>query len=138
MMRRDVHTRRFWLALSDIGPQYGYFPNASKTTLLVKLDSEQAATDVFGSTGIAIRTGGVRYLGGAVGLSSFIADHLDRYIVNWVQEMNLLADVSLIQPHAAYSAFVCGMKSKASYSERKLLALPVRYGAGPRYSCGSS
>ena len=157
----DVH--KFWLALSDIGPEYGYFPNASKTTLLVKPDLERAAVDMFDATGIAIRTGGVRYLGGAVGQSTFIADNLDSHIASWVREMSLLADISLTQPHAAYSAFVRGMKSKWNYhirshpglassyrplddvinnkyiptltgrtevsdSERKLMALPVRYG----------
>ena len=151
------------MALSDIGPEYGYFPNASKTTLLVKPDLERAAVDMFDATGIAIRTGGARYLGGAVGQSTFIADNLDSHIASWVREMSLLADISLTQPHAAYSAFVRGMKSKWNYhirsypglassyrplddvinnkyiptltgrtevsdSERKLLALPVRYG----------
>eukprot|EP00117_Sycon_ciliatum_P013841 scpid100200/ scgid14345/ len=118
---------------------------------------------MFDATGIAIRTGGARYLGGAVGQSTFIADNLDSHIASWVREMSLLADISLTQPHAAYSAFVRGMKSKWNYhirshpglassyrplddvinnkyiptltgrtevsdSERKLLALPVRYG----------
>ena len=108
----DVH--KFWLALSDIGPEYGYFPNASKTTLLVKPDLERAAVDMFDATGIAIRTGGARYLGGAVGQSTFIADNLDSHIASWVREMSLLADISLTQPHAAYSAFVRGMESKCN------------------------
>ena len=74
--------QKFWLALSDIGPQYGYFTNASKMTPLVKPDLERAAAHMFDSTGIATRTGEARYLGGAVGQSSFIADNFDRHIAS--------------------------------------------------------
>ena len=56
----------------EIGPLYGYFPNGSKTHVLAKSHHAEAAKEIFEGTGIVISTEGERYLGGAVGTSSFV------------------------------------------------------------------
>ena len=45
-----------------MGPGYGYFPNASKTTLVVKPEYIEEANEMFKGSGIKITTGGYDYL----------------------------------------------------------------------------
>ena len=55
----------------EIGPLYGYFPNGSKTHILVMLHHAEAAEVVFKGIGIVILTEGEFYLSRAIGASSF-------------------------------------------------------------------
>ena len=68
----DLHAlRRWWDRLIEIGPEYGYFPNASKTWLIVKEESLSHAQDVFRGSGVQITNEGNRHLGAAIGSNSF-------------------------------------------------------------------
>ena len=53
-----------------------YFLNDSKRYVLTKHHQVEAANKVFKDTGIVISTEGKRYLGGALGTSSFIRSML--------------------------------------------------------------
>ena len=55
--------RRWWDMLEGIGPNYGYFPNGSKTLIVVK--PELVSNEIFQGTGISISTEGRCYLGGS-------------------------------------------------------------------------
>lgn len=46
--------RLWWDELITVGPSYGYFPNASKTILLVKPHYLSKAQEIFNGTDIAI------------------------------------------------------------------------------------
>ena len=83
--------RRWWDLLVEIGPLYGYFPNGSKTHVLAKPHHVEAAKEIFSDTGIVISTEGERYLGGAVGTSSFVRQHVERKVNCWVNEVEKLA-----------------------------------------------
>ena len=43
--------RRWWDVLKEIGPLYGYYPNGSKTHVLVKSQHSEAASEIFEGTG---------------------------------------------------------------------------------------
>ena len=107
--------RRWWDLLVRIGPLYGYFPNGSKTYVLTKPHQIEAAKEVFKDTGIVISTEGKRYLGGAVGTSSFIRQYVERNVECWVNEVEKLSTFAQTQPHAAYAAFTHGLSSKWNY-----------------------
>ena len=55
--------RKWWDLLVEIGPQYGYFPNSSKTHVLAKPQYVETAKEIFKDTSIVISTKGERYLG---------------------------------------------------------------------------
>ena len=55
-----------------------YFLNGSKTYVLTKPHQVEAAKEVFKDTGIVISTERKRYLGGALGTSSFIRQYVER------------------------------------------------------------
>ena len=89
--------RRWWDVLEGIGPNYGYFPNGSKTFIVVKPELVETANEIFQGTGISISTEVRRYLGGAIGTTSFCNQLIDQKVT-----ASLLTKVChdvLIEPH---------------------------------------
>lgn len=64
--------REWWDNLVLIGPKYGYYPNATKTHMLVKEEHEAEARELFGNTNMSISCAGKRYLGGAIGTKDLL------------------------------------------------------------------
>ena len=60
----------WWVKLNNLGPPFGYFPNPSKTWLIVKEKHLSTATQRFLNTGVNITTEGKRHLGAALASSS--------------------------------------------------------------------
>ena len=108
----------WWTTLKEIGPAYGYFPQAHKTWLLVKETAVEKARLRFGSTGVNITTDGRRLLGAALGTHSFVNDFLERKVHVWTQELLTLSRIAVSQPHAAYSAFTHGLMGKWVFTAR--------------------
>ena len=57
---------KWWDTLSQIGPLFGYHPNATKTYLVIKDKYAVAARRAFAGTSISITTNGQRHLGVAI------------------------------------------------------------------------
>ena len=84
--------RRWWDLLKEIGPLYGYYPNGAKTHVLAKLEhTTEAAKEIFNGTGITISSEGKRYLGGAMGTTSFLHQYMERKVNGWVKEIEKLS-----------------------------------------------
>ena len=63
---------KWWTLLCELGPKFGYYPNSSKTVLIIKnKDLESKAEQLFQSTGIKISAEGDCHLGAVVGTSEF-------------------------------------------------------------------
>ena len=152
---RLTHLRGWWDRVVDIGPDYGYNPNAAKTWLIVKEKYLTDATSLFEGTGVAITVEGKRHLGAAIGKRTFAESYVERKVSGWVREVDRLSSIAATQPHAAYTAFTHGLTSKWTYlartisgiedllqpleeiirqrflpslTDRELMALPVRFG----------
>ena len=110
--------KRWWEKLCEIGPQYGYFPNSSKTHLLVKPDSLHSAESIFSGTDIKVVSGGVEYLGGVIGSASFLEEVIEKKVKIWSEEIERLSIIAESQPHAAYAAFSHGISAKWTYFSR--------------------
>ena len=91
-----------WESLAANGPDYGYFPNASKRILLVKPSAEQETRRIFAETGVQIRTDGVRYLGGCIGTPEFTSEYVSTLIEDWSGLVERLSRIATTQPQAAY------------------------------------
>ena len=63
--------RKWWDKLCQIGPMYGYYPNANKTGIITKDDLVPLAREIFQGTGVKITSEGQRQLGAALGKASF-------------------------------------------------------------------
>ena len=107
--------RLWWNELANCGPSFGYYPNASKTYLVVKEEHEKSAKEVFGDTDIHITTHGKRHLGAALGSNTFTEEYVNDKVQGWTKDIMNLAEVASSQPHAAYAAYVHGLSSRWSY-----------------------
>ena len=65
--------RRWFDRLSADGPAYGYFPEPSKTVLVVRSSDLERANDLFHDLGVSVVTGS-QFLGGFMGEQSLAAD----------------------------------------------------------------
>ena len=61
-----------------IGPDCGYYPNASKTCLVVKEGKEPDAAILFKKTGVSITSDGKRHLGATIGKQTFVENYVQR------------------------------------------------------------
>ena len=111
---RLTHLRGWWDRVVDIGPDYGYNPNAAKTWLIVKEEYLTDATSLFEGTGVAITVEGKRHLGAAIGKCTFAESYVERKVSGWVREVDRLPSIAATQPHAAYTAFTWHGQSPVS------------------------
>ena len=63
--------KQWWDTLLIHGPTYGYFPNATKTWLVVKPQFLDEAKHFFKHTGVMITSEGQKYLGATIGSDTF-------------------------------------------------------------------
>ena len=66
------HIHNWWCGLAARGPSYGYYPNATKTWLIVKDSFKEEAKLLFKNSGIQITSHGRPYLGSPLGSPSFV------------------------------------------------------------------
>jgi hypothetical protein len=112
--------RRWWDRIIERGPAYGYYPNPSKTCLVVKKESAEMAKEVFKGTGISITEEGKRHLGAAIGTQSFVESYVQQKVSEWVKAVERLSIIAQTQPQAAYAAFTHGLVSKWTYISRTI------------------
>lgn len=112
--------RDWWDRLVTLGPQYGYFPNPSKTWLVTKDGLCDTANSIFASTGVKVTPDGRPYLGAAIGSPEYISSYVESKVTEWVATLHRLAEIASTQPHAAFCALTRGLMSKWSYLSRTI------------------
>jgi hypothetical protein len=112
--------KQYWKVLCELGPKFGYFPEAKKSWLIVKPNLYIKAKSAFKDTNIQITIEGKRHLGAIVGSPQFKEQYVSEKIDQWCKELTLLSQIAKIQPQAAYSCFVSGYKHKFSYIMRTI------------------
>ena len=110
----------WWMRVSEIGPHYGYYPNASKTYLIVKPEYVNAAKSQFEGTGVIVTTDGKRHLGAAIGSLEFKEEYVRDLVDKWVGDIESLSDIAKVDPHSAYAAYSFGLRHKWTYSQRTI------------------
>ena len=111
--------RVYWEQLKTIGPLYGYYPEPSKTVLLVKTsDLLEKAKVLFKGEGVKIKTEGERHLGAVLGTKEFKETYVNAKVDLWVQDVLKLAGIAKEEPQAALSAFNIGLSQRWKYIQR--------------------
>ena len=108
----------WWEKLNELGPAFGYYPNASKTWLVVKDEHFHAAQDLFNTHGVKITTSGHKHLGSAIGDESFLDIFLQKKVQKWTDQLHTLSEIAQTEPHVAYCGFIHGLKSSWNYLMR--------------------
>ena len=104
-----THLKTWWDNISEIGPEFGCHPNASKTWLIVNKGSLEEAMTLFEGTGVCITEEGKRHLGESLGTRSSVESYVQHKELEWVEEVKRLSSIVVTQPHAAYAAFTHGL-----------------------------
>jgi hypothetical protein len=113
-----ISLKKWWDELQKLGSSYGYVINPSKSLLVVKEHCREEAESIFKDTGIQITSAGGKYLGSAIGDSSFKEVFIRKKVCQWMLELERLADIAASQPQAAYSALIFSVKHRWSYLVR--------------------
>lgn len=119
--------REYWDCVSSIGPGYGYYVNAIKTTLLVKPSIEMEAYQLFADTGITVTSSGASYLGCPIGSEGYVENHIQGSVQKWMSEVEKCASFAETQPHAAYHVMVNAIQHRWSYALRVTAAPSSTY-----------
>ena len=104
--------KQWWDGIAELGPDYGYFSNATKTWLVVKEEHLEEAKQLFQETGVSITADSKRHLGAAIGTPHFAAVYVQQKVAEWVGEVECLSSIAVTQPHVAYAAFTHCLKHK--------------------------
>ena len=110
----------WWKTLNDLGPLFGYYPEETKSWLIVKPKFESDAKRIFKETKINITREGKKHLGAVIGTESFIDEYVDQKLEEIVDELRILVEITKIEPQAAYAAFVAGFRHKLTYMMRTI------------------
>jgi hypothetical protein len=106
--------------LKEIGPEYGYFPEFTKSILIVPEHNLERAKIAFDGLGFKITTPGGCYLGGFIGEEAEFKAWIEEETRNWVEEVGKLALAAKNFPQAAYSGLQKHCSRNGSfYSEFK-------------------
>ena len=108
----------WWDKVTELGPQYDYFPNPAKSWLVVKEEHLEAAQNTFGRSGIQITTQGRQYLGESIGSKEFVDQSVKKKVNAWVANVEKLASIAKTHPHAAYAAYCHGLCHRWKFISR--------------------
>ena len=98
--------RSWWKHLVEIGPQHGYFPNASQTWMIVKKEKFEEAQAVFEGTGVNV-TQETR---------TFTENFIPEKLLEWTKEIEVLSAFAVSQPHAPYTVILMGYPASGLFS----------------------
>ncbi len=113
-----VALRHWWDEIASIGPNYGYYANATKTWLVVKEDYYDEAVRVFAGSNVKITSEGRPHLGAPLGSAEYRKSYVAAKVVEWKKEIEDLADIARAHPHVAYAAFTHGFSSRWAFLSR--------------------
>ncbi len=108
--------------LCEMGPSYGYFPNSSKSILIVK-DEECAvrAKSIFKDfPSLKITKEGERHLGAVVGSEEFRKKYIEEKVRAWVNDVKQLAEIGAEEPQIALSAYTKGLCRRWAFTQRTI------------------
>ena len=112
--------RSWWDTLQSTGPGFGYHANSRKTWLITKEQHLSQAKELFQDSEINITSQGRPYLGTSLGSEEFCDQFVKMKVMEWQEELTLLAKIATSQPHATYAAFIHGFVHKFTYLSRTI------------------
>ena len=107
--------RAWWDKINDLGPEFGYFPNASKSHILMKENFLCEARDTFEGMNLQIVTNVMGYLGGSIGNEQFAKDFIASRVQEWIRNIEALSEIAQCHPQAALAVLTYGLAGKWSY-----------------------
>ena len=121
--------REWWDSITELGPYIGYYPNDSKSKLVVKERYLDQAISIFADTNIKITCNGTKHLGACIGNDVFKKEYyVSQIIEESVREIEKLARIARMYPQAAYIAYTQGPQHLYTYLMRTVSNLETLMG----------
>ena len=116
----SLHDIRDWFSLlCSRGPAFGYFPEPSKSFVVVGEHCRSEAEALFQGLGVHVVTGH-RYLGGFIGDLNQRNVFVQKKVNNWVNHVRVFGDIALSQPQLAYTAVTRSLQFEWTFLLRVL------------------
>ena len=112
-----VRVQAHFRDLQARGPARGYYPETTKSILVVAPRSVAQAEEHFRGLGIRVVTGH-RYLGGFVGDADAERDWLQEKIRGWSESVKVLAGVAHKHPQSAYAVLNKSLQQEWDFVQR--------------------
>jgi hypothetical protein len=109
--------RQFFLWLQEIGPVYGFFPEPSKSILIVRAHSRTRAKSIFDDLGCKVQTGS-RYLGGYIGSKADRELWIQEKVTFWTSAVTDLAFAALSHPQTAFAGLQKSLRHECHFIQR--------------------
>ena len=109
----------YYKLLYDEGPGRGYFPEPTKSILVVKPQSVERATALFQHLGFKIVTG-TRYLGGHIGDEGACTEWIESKVAGWVAGIKSLSKMALCSPQCAFAGLQKSLQSEWMHLQRSI------------------
>ena len=107
----------YFNVLTNEGPARGYFPEPSKSILIVKPQSVEAAKAKFQHLGFQVVTG-ARYLGGFIGTEESKMEWVRGKVEKWAEHVRSLSVVARSSPHCAFVGLQKSLQSEWIHLQR--------------------
>eukprot|EP00978_Attheya_sp_CCMP212_P007142 scaffold16612_cov35-Attheya_sp.AAC.3 len=103
--------------LEEYGPKYGYFPDASKSILIVREHNVERAKEYFEEINFTIKSG-YRYLGGFVGARAEMKEWIGEKADEWTAGIKAIAKVAPQFPQTAYAGILKSLQHEWQFVQR--------------------
>ena len=110
--------RNWWDDLMNMGPSFGFHVNQAKTWLITKDSCLSNAIATFADTNVNVINTGRPYLGALLGTPEYTNNFVSEKVNQWSSQLQLLSEIAVSQPHAAYAALTHGLSSRWLYLSR--------------------
>ena len=112
-----VRVQAHFRDLQARGPARGYYPEPTKSILVVAPGNVARAEEHFRGLGIRVVTGH-RYLGGFIGDADAERDWLREKIQGWSESVKVLAGVAHKHPQSAYAVLQKSLQQEWDFVQR--------------------
>lgn len=107
-------TKKWWDELCRLGPKF-YFPEGSKSWLVIRKNAEEHVESVFKHTNIMITTEDKMHLGTIIRTTDNRQNYMKEKIGQCITELRMLCKIVWYKPQAVYSFSITGFKRKPTY-----------------------
>ena len=102
--------KKSWDKLGRLGPKFGYYPEGSKSWLVIRKNTEKRAESIFPHThtNVKITTEDKRHLGAVIETTNYRQSYVKEKIDQWIRELRILRKRCYehsSEPQAAYWCF---------------------------------
>ena len=118
--RKIIQLKNWWTTLCMLRYKFGYYPDRSKSWLIVREKAKQGAFTVFKDTAVKITTKGQRLLGAVTGSSKYKREYVQNKFDELINQIKFLSMIAKTEPQAAYNCFITAFKHKPSYIMRTI------------------